>query len=660
MKKVKTLKQKIIFYVMSVSVLLTLLIIAVMSASSIRSTNAIMEENIQLTARIASQNIGSNLHLLTERMYNISKETVFQKDDFAENAKQLRIDKIKEEIEFIWLSAYNTEGQKMYGDENAPSAIADTEYFKEIEKTGNMVIGEPYSDGTMLQLCVIAPLKTENAITGYLVGSYKYDLLNDVLSMLILGDTGCTSIVNEEGQIIGDINKENIIEKKNVYELYPAKNNKKIYDKMLAHQTGCGTIKLGRVKHYAGYAPVPGTNWSLLIHAPKMEFIDTVIFSIAFASAMAVILILIAAASITPVAKRISEALLSATKRLQGLADGDLSTEVVLSDATEEIGILTEGLSKMVASLKEYIQEIQSCLGAMAEGDYRVLVSDSFSGDFTSIKDSLSLIVSSLNKAMFRMQDSSLEVNKNSLEASDYAKQLHDGSVEQLTLMEELEESMVAMIGSIEETRSNAEEIEACCKNADEKTAQGDSYMQTMLDTMHQIENSMDEISKISQLIEGIADQTSLLALNASIEAARAGEAGRGFSVVANEIGGLSNQTADALKQTAEIIEKATSIIASGQKTAGDTAKAFREIKAVTEQYSVISEKLSADVNEQTDIVTLIGTELASVSEIANQNQELAEQTDHTASSSLEQSEKLKDYVLQVKLNENLGEEAEE
>ncbi len=80
MKRFHNLKQKIIFYVMSVAILLAVLITVIMSIGNISSTNATLLDNMQTTARIASQSISSNLHLLTERMYNLSKEPILRDD----------------------------------------------------------------------------------------------------------------------------------------------------------------------------------------------------------------------------------------------------------------------------------------------------------------------------------------------------------------------------------------------------------------------------------------------------------------------------------------------------------------------------------------------------------------------------------------------------
>ena len=202
MKKYRNLKHKITFYVMSASIIITLLITKIMYGGSVRSTDATVLDNMQITARISAQNISSNLHLLTERMYNFSTEPVFIDESVSPDKKQERIDAIKLQIEFVWLSAYDISGQKLYGDASAPDSVSNTKYFPLMEQTQNLTIGEPYYDNDILQLCVGAPLKNGEEVAGYLIGSYKYDLLNDVLSPLVLGDTGSACIINADGDIM--------------------------------------------------------------------------------------------------------------------------------------------------------------------------------------------------------------------------------------------------------------------------------------------------------------------------------------------------------------------------------------------------------------------------------------------------------------------------
>ena len=356
MKNYYNLRQKIIFYVMSVAVLVTVLVTAIMSAGSIRSNNALVLDNIRIMARTAAQNISSNLHLLTERMYNFSTEAVFTDDTAGSAARQERIDAIRLRVELVWLAAYDTDGQKLYGDASAPGSVAGTTCYSSLVQTGNIVIGEPFFEEDLLQICVGVPLRDENGVTGYLVGSYKYDLLNDVLSQLVLGNTGGACILNENGGIIGDRDLSRVIEQENIYDLYPSSGNQEQFDKITAFQSGSCEMKLGKVKHYTGYAPIPGTNWALFIHAPKSDFMHTVIRTTLLSVTLSALLLLGAACVIIPVSRKISGPLSAAAKRLAALSDGNLTEEVVLSESHDETAVLTDALSKTFLSLNGYIR----------------------------------------------------------------------------------------------------------------------------------------------------------------------------------------------------------------------------------------------------------------------------------------------------------------
>ncbi len=652
MKKFHNIKQKIIFYVMAVAIFQVLVVSVIMCAGNIRSTNNSLLDNMQTTARIASQSISSNLHLLCERMYNLSRETALADPASSDQDKQVCLNNAKLQIEFVWLAAYDPDGQKLYGDDHAPSSITDQNYYSLLKETGNIVIGDPYEADGLVQLSVGIPYTIEEETIGYLIGSYKYDILNDVLSMLIVGSTGSAYIVNEDGQIIGDRNTTMIKEQKNIYDSADSSAAKKTYDKMLAYQTGSDIISFNGKKSYVGYAPIPGTNWVLMLHAPRIEFMDTVIKSIELSILLSVIFLVIGAFWITTVSQKISVSLSSATNRLQDLADGNLTDDVVLSESNDETAILTDALAKTIASLNTYIQNIRTCLGELAKGDYTVAIPDNFHGDFTSIRDSLDHISDSLNQTMQRMNQSSQEVNQNSMIVSDYAGQLQNASLKQSELLQQLEESSASITMAIEKNKEQVLQMESCSENATEKTTLGAASMQSLLSFMQEIHDSVQEISKISKLIGDISFQTNLLSLNASIEAARAGEAGHGFAVVAAEIGQLSGRTSDALRQTDEIIQSSADMIQKGLEAANETAAAFHEIQAVAKQYREISVQLSDTADEQATAVSCVTEQLDSIRSIAQENHRLAEETAQMAAGSLKQSESLHQYVSQVKLKD--------
>ncbi len=650
MKKKRTIKQTIEFYVMSVAILLGALLTIVMIISSFLSTNKILLENLQQMAKTSSQNVGANLHLLTDRMANLALEQDLMDEAANVQQKQKVLDERETRIEFVWLGAYDLSGNKLYGDKDAPESIADKKCYAYLQQTGNIVIDEPYYENDMWQLCVALPVSRDGEAVSYLVGSYKYDMLNDVLSNINIGVTGDSYIINEEGTIIADKDLENMQKHENVYEIYSSGKNKKMFDNMVNFQTGSESTHLHGVSHYVAYAPVPGTNWTLVIDAPRREFQATLFVSVFVCILIALVLLLIARYVIVKMADSISDSLSLATGRLTSLSEGNLKDEVVLAKTNEEAQILTRALAKTIASVDGYINDIKSSLGYLSEGDYSREVPNSFQGDFAAIREALASITESLNETMRRINDSSLAVNENSSEVSGYAKRLYDGSVEQEVALQRLIESIQRITDEIYHITENADQVKQCADIAQGKVDQGQAQMDIMLETMHDIYENMQEIIKISQLIEEISSETSLLALNASIEAARAGESGKGFAVVAQQIGVLSEQTANALKQTGSIIEQANVSIEKGLKTTDATADSFREIYQATERFTGISNSMAVVVEQQKEAVAMVTGEADKVLEIANTNRQLAQETDETASLSLTQAKELGEVVAAVKL----------
>ena len=201
-----------------------------------------------------------------------------------------------------------------------------------------------------------------------------------------------------------------------------------------------------------------------------------------------------------------------------------------------------------------------------------------------------------------------------------------------------------------DEIDDNAQRVKQSAGAAKERVDEGQQQMKDMLETMDSIHRDMQEIITISQLIEDISSQTSLLSLNASIEAARAGEAGKGFAVVAQEIGHLSQQTADALEKTGAIIGKASVAIDQGMQTAQNTAKSFDKVNQATSEFTEISDNLIHITMQQKEAIDTVSQEVQTVLTIADTNQQLARETDETVAVSMKQAEELEQIVSMVKL----------
>ncbi len=654
MKKKKTMKQKIVFYVMSVSISLGILLTITMIVNSFVSTSSILSDNLQTMAKTSSQNISSNLHLLTDRMANLALESELLEDSLNTGKKQEILDERKTRIEFVWLAVYDLEGQKLYGDDLAPDSITDKKYYTYLTNTSNISIGEPYYSDNVWQLSVGAPLSREGECFAYLIGSYKYDLLNDVLSNINIGINGSAYIINEEGTIIADKDLTNMEKHPNVYELYGSKKNNAIFDAMIHFQTGSEIMNLQHKKHYVAYSPVAGTNWALIIDAPRSDFMKSLVISVILCILLASALLVAARFFTALAAEKISDSLSLSTKRLTALAEGNLKDEVILAQTEDEAEILTNALSKTINNIDSYIDNLKTSLGYLSEGDYSQDIPNTFIGDFAAIKEALTSITESLNHTMHQINDASAAVNQNSSEVSGYAKRLYDGSVEQSSALDRLDKSIHIITQKIRLINESATQVKLYTSGAEDRISQGKQQMDSMLGTMNNIYSNMQEIIKISQLIDDISSQTSLLALNASIEAARAGESGRGFAIVAQQIGVLADQTADALKQTGDIILQANLSIDEGLATAKATAESFQEINKTTDEFKGISSQIEQIATEQQNTVGLVSKEIRTVLDIAHTNQQLAAEADKTAAHSLLQSQELEQVVASVKLKEEL------
>lgn len=652
MEKKQNIKQIIVRHVTILSALLGVVLTVIMIVTALASTASVLLDNLEITARTSSQNISSNLHLLADRMDSLAQDKDLIDPTVPAVTKQQVLNEHKKRIEFVWIAAYDVSGQKIYGDSVAPVSIADEQYYDYLVQTSNITIGEPYYQDNIWQLSVGIPILNGQEIEYYLIGSYKYDLLNDVLSNINIGAGGLALILDADGNIIANKDMESMEKQENIYDLYGSRKNNKVFDTMLNFQTDSDSLFFKLKQHYVAYSPVIGTNWTLFIAAPGADFMGILLTSVIISIILILVLQVGSRKVVVKMADQISASLSLATDRLSSLSAGNLKDEVIFADSNEEAEILTTALAKTVSNLAGYIQNITSYLGLLSSGDYSCEVNDAFDGDFTAIKEALSSITISLNETMHHINRSSLAVSDNSSETSSYAKKLYDGSIEQTEALERLSQRIHIITDQIDQIDENAKRVKKSADFAEVRVEEGRQQMDDMLDTMKSIYDDMHEIITISQLIEEISTQTGLLALNASIEAARAGEAGRGFAVVAQQIGQLADQTADALNKTGEIISKARLSIEMGMKTAEETAQSFQNVKTATSEFTDISNNMTHITLEQKEAISMVSEEVKTVLDIADTNQRLAKETDDTAAMSLKQAEELEQIVSAVKLKE--------
>lgn len=648
-----SIKTKIIRYVMAVSIVIVCLITLFMVAASFRTMDRTMFDMMQPMVKIASQNVSSNLHLLTERMYQLSQSAEIE--EMIISGKETPdvpafLESEANKVEFVWIGIYHTDGSIYTGYGNAPENISNQKYYGFLQETGNIVIGEPVMQDNILQLAVGIPLKAEEGTAYYLVGSYKYEILNDVLSNINLGQTGTAYIVNETGQIVGDRDMENIAKHINVYDIYPGEKSKDMFDKVINGQTGSQKISLHHISHYAAYSPIPGTLWSLVIDVPVKEFKAAAIASALGGIVLAIVILMIAQVMIKRKVSELTDFLRVATGRIETLSEGDLASEVNEAKTGDEIEVLTAALAKTVGQLNSYISNISYVLGELSGGNYTVETTGEYNGDFAALKEALESITDSLNCNMRAMSDSAREVAANTDVVSAHTRQMQEDSGEQTEAVRRLNESTNRIVSNIATIIDSAARVKECSDVTDSKVEQGSREMAGLIANMDEISANMNEIKQISGMIEGIAAQTNLLSLNASIEAARAGEQGKGFAVVAQQVRELAVQSANASAQTTDIIKNTSDTIQKGVEAARAMEASLQEIAENTSRFSEITNDLEQVIVEQKSAAEDVKSDLQSVEQIAESNADTARQTNAACEDFTKQAQMLTDLVSAVRI----------
>ncbi|MCL1997147.1 MAG: methyl-accepting chemotaxis protein [Turicibacter sp.] len=327
------------------------------------------------------------------------------------------------------------------------------------------------------------------------------------------------------------------------------------------------------------------------------------------------------------------------SKVLNKVQVGDFSEKVV-GDFNGEFQAITNTLDKTCNTISSYINQINDCLGQLAQKNLLNGIDGEYVGRFATIKDSVNTIVFELNAVLSEISEASHRISDNAEHINSQSDQLARGADNQTQTLQQLSESINYVDEQSTKNTVRAKEATQLAQVSKATAETGLAEIQNLLDTMESVVDSSNKISSIIKTIDAIAFQTNLLALNASVEAARAGEHGKGFSVVAEEVRSLASRSATAANETTTLVQEAISRIADGRKKAIETSDNFAQIvENVTETSEVIEKihnslvKQSTDITNITDGLTQINEVVKNNSIASKDNVEIAESLNKQVSS---------------------------
>lgn len=345
----------------------------------------------------------------------------------------------------------------------------------------------------------------------------------------------------------------------------------------------------------------------------------------------------------------ISEPLEELTAVSQEIAKGNLHVEITNS-SNNEIGILARSLSNTVTALNTYVFDISDKLQHIVDNDLTIELNQEYVGDFKPIQNSLVKILDFLNEVFHRIEQSSYEVYAGAEQVSGGAMDLAEGTNQQNTAIEEISNSILNISHNAKSNEELCETADRLSKSAKERAQAGRAKMNRMVSTMSVINEKSNRISEILQSINDIADQTNLLALNAQIEAARAGEAGRGFTVVANEVAKLAEKCASASKETEKMIAETLEAVQLGDVEVKATALVLQETEEQIDVTADAVNRILEETNKQQNAVEHVRNEINSISDIIRSNSATAQESAAASEQLTAQSDMLRTLLQKMKL----------
>jgi twitching motility protein PilJ len=328
---------------------------------------------------------------------------------------------------------------------------------------------------------------------------------------------------------------------------------------------------------------------------------------------------------------------------------------------------------------QEAILKLLDEMGDLADGDLTVTatVTEDITG---AIADSINYAIEALRSLVTTINETSVQVTASAQESRSTAMHLAEASEHQAEQITAATEAVVEMSRALEDLSSDAHESQEVAQRSVEFAGKGSQAVHDTITGMDNIREQIQETSKrikrlgessqqigeIVELIDDIADQTNILALNAAMQAAMAGEAGRGFAVVADEVQRLAERSSNATKQIETLVktiqadtneavssmETSTTEVVNGAKLAEGAGDALKEIENVSSYIADITQKMAESAKLQADGATQIRTNMGVIKEITIQTKEGTNQSAASIDTLAEMSDELSRSVAGFRLPE--------